>query len=275
MNDSNSITEFPSPDIKKSDRFPYCEATGKACFLCENEHATRNVGVSNECTACVPSVTLPKSAQRVLEHMASHILFDSSVNRRAKPCGLCLRTSPLCAYYLKRGKGAGASEQVDPAKSVCANKIPFAYAIAAISTSSSPSSNVPLRCPICPTAAPCVWRYNLSYHMRSKHPAISLQPYESLWQITNVEKSQLKEIWNNRHKHKKTRKSKKKNAPGLIISEAHSSCLTLRDVNDDMDADMSDTVILGGVIPEAEDLSSSEDEDGEDLLIFIGVPSIC
>lgn len=38
---------------------------------------------------------------------------------------------------------------------------------------------------------------------------------------------------------------------------------------------MSDTVILGGVIPEAEDLSSSEDEDGEDLLIFIGVPSIC
>jgi hypothetical protein len=31
-----------------------------------------------------------------------------------------------------------------------------------------------------------------------------------------------------------------------------------------MDADMSDTEILGGVIPEAEDSSSSEDEDGKD-----------
>jgi hypothetical protein len=44
-------------------------------------------------------------------------------------------------------------------------KIPFAYAVAATSTPSSPSSNVPMRCPICPAAAPCVWRYNLFYHM--------------------------------------------------------------------------------------------------------------
>jgi hypothetical protein len=31
-----------------------------------------------------------------------------------------------------------------------------------------------------------------------------------------------------------------------------------------MDADLSDMEILGGMIPEAEDSSSSEDEDGED-----------
>jgi hypothetical protein len=170
---------------------------------------------------------LPKQAPRILEHMAAHILFDPSIDNSTEPCGLCLRPSPLCVYHLKRGKGFGASEQVDYAKSTCVRKIPFAYAVAAISTASSPSSNVPIRCPICPTAAPCVWHYNLSRHMRSKHPAISLTPHESLWQIKNVERSQLKEIWTNRHKQKKKRKSKTTGELGLIISEAHSSCLAL------------------------------------------------
>jgi hypothetical protein len=66
--------------------------------------------------------------------------------------------------------------------------------------------------------------------MQSKHPAISITPYNTLWQITNAEKSLLKEIWNNRHKQKKARKSRKKNSSGLEISEAHSSRLALRRV---------------------------------------------
>jgi hypothetical protein len=99
--------------------------------------------------------------------------------------------------------------------------------VAAISMASSPLSNVPMHCLICPIAAPCIWRYNLAYHMRSKHPAVSSAPHESSWQISNAEKGQLKELWNNCHKHKKTHKSKKSNAPGLVISEAHSSRLAL------------------------------------------------
>jgi hypothetical protein len=67
--------------------------------------------------------------------------------------------------------------------------------------------------------------------MRSKHPAISKTPYENLWQISNAEKSLLKEVWANRHKEKKSRKSKIKNMPGLVISEAHSSRLALRQVD--------------------------------------------
>src|ERR1019366_3194000 len=119
-------------------------------------------------------------------------------------------------------------EQVDYAQATCTRKMPFAYAVAATSTASSPSSNVPIRCPICPTAAPCVWRYNLSHHMRSKHPAISPTAHQSLWQITNAEKCLIKEVWANRHKRKKMRKPKGNGASGLIISEAHSSCLTFR-----------------------------------------------
>lgn len=85
------------------------------------------------------------------------------------------------------------------------------------STSSSPSSNVPLRCPICPIAEPCVWRYNLAHHMRAKHPTISLKLYEPLWQLTNTERQLLKEIGENRHKERKMRKSRKNQSSSLII----------------------------------------------------------
>ena len=180
---------------------------------------------------CTPSVALPKQAPRILEHMAAHILFDPRTKRSDEPCGLCLRPSPLCKFYLKKGKGAGASEQIDFAKSTCANKVHFSYAVANSSTASSPSSNVPLRCPICPTAEPCIWRYNLAHHMRAKHPTISIPPHELLWKITNAEQHLLKEIWDNRHRLKKSRKSKKNQASSLTISEAHSSWLTLRFVH--------------------------------------------
>lgn len=211
--------------------FPLTSLQGKACFLCEDEHATRNLITAYECTACTPSVALPKQAQRVLEHMAAHILFDSSVERSSEPCGLCLRPTPVCVFHLKKGKGTGASEQVDFAKSACAKQIPFSYAVAAVSAPSSPSSNVPMHCPICPIIAPCVWRYNLPYHMRSKHPAISIMPYESLWLISNAEKCLIKEIWTSRHRQKKSRNSKNASDSGLVVSEAHSSCLVLRQVN--------------------------------------------
>ena len=69
--------------------------------------------------------------------MAAHILFDAGIKRSNEPCGLCLRPSPLCKFYLKKGKGAGASDQIDFAKSTCANKIHFSYAVASSSTSSS------------------------------------------------------------------------------------------------------------------------------------------
>jgi hypothetical protein len=185
--------------------------------------------IANECTTCSPSVILPKHAPRTLEHMAAHILFDANIKRSDEPCGLCLRPSPHCAFYLKRGKGAGTSEQVDFEKSKCTNKMHFSYSVASLSTPSSPSSNVPLRCPICPASEPCVWRYNLAHHMRAKHPAIiSLALHEPLWQLTRTETHLIKEIWHNRHKLKKTRRSKNDKSVSLVVSEAHSSRLALR-----------------------------------------------
>ena len=54
-------------------------STGKACFLCKNDHATCNFAVANECTNCSPAVALPKQAPCILEHMAAHILFNSGI----------------------------------------------------------------------------------------------------------------------------------------------------------------------------------------------------
>jgi hypothetical protein len=261
---------------------PLIISTGKACFLCEDEHATRNFAVANECTNCSPAVALPKQAPRILEHMAAHILFDSGIKRSDEPCGLCLRPSPLCKFYLKKRKGAATSEQIDFAKSTCANKLNFSYAVASTSTSSSPSSNVPIRCPVCPTAEPCPWRYNLLHHMRAKHPTISLTPYESAWQITHTEKRLLKEVWENRHKEKKARRSKKDKSTSLIILEVHSSRLALRyvfqihsvaeyslvkrDVAEDDRSDedeYEDRVDLGSDLPEGIE-RDPEDPEGEE-----------
>lgn len=65
--------------------------------------------------------------------------------------------------------------------------------------------------------------------MKSRHREISnLVPYEHLWKISEAEKAQLKAIWNDRHKEKRSRKSRKAGGDSLIISEAHSSRLVFR-----------------------------------------------
>ncbi|KAF8054223.1 hypothetical protein FPV67DRAFT_1763516 [Lyophyllum atratum] len=222
----------PIPEMRRSERIPYREPGGKACFLVEDDSTERNLATDNICTTCHPEVPLPKSGPRILEHMAAHLYFDDPmIDRSTEPCGLCLRPAPLCVFYLKKGRGAGASEQVDLAKSTCPNKVSFSYAVAAESAPTSPCSNVPLRCPVCPATATAVWRYNLLHHMRNKHPTVSLRPYESMYMISNSEKVQLKQIWLNRKKSKVSRKRKGKQVE-LAISEAHSSRLALQSGNE-------------------------------------------
>jgi hypothetical protein len=206
-----------------------CPSTGKACFLTEHDGKECELinATDKNCTNCTPSVQLPKSGQRVLEHMGAHILFDSSVDPTLKPCGLCLRPSPLCAFYLKKTKGGHGSNQINARRSTCANMTKFSYGIAAISTSSSPCSNIPIRCHHCPESAPAVWRYNIKAHIMKKHPYVPISEYRDSCQITQAERTQMKGIWNNRHRSKKTRKGKRSKRP-LVISEAHSSRLILR-----------------------------------------------
>jgi hypothetical protein len=84
----------------------------------------------------------------VLEHIGAHLLFDTSLDTSLELCGLCFRPSPPCIFYLRKGKGPGTSQQVDIQKSHCPNLIKaFSYHSAAVESSNSPCTNVPLICP--------------------------------------------------------------------------------------------------------------------------------
>ncbi|KAF8874101.1 hypothetical protein CPB84DRAFT_1817928 [Gymnopilus junonius] len=186
---------------------------GKACFLTEDDIAERNFRREKECPICVPTVDFSgASAHRVLEHNAGHILFDQHVNVANQPCGLCLRPVPACSFYLKKGKGEKTTMQMDVKKSMCANKLGFQYQTAMESTKSTPCSNAPIPCPLCPKSALAIWQYNLRYHLKDAHRVDNLEPHSHLSTITHIKK----------HPRRSTKDS------ALVISEAHSTHLTLR-----------------------------------------------
>ena len=112
---------------------------------------------TSDCPRCSPTITLNLSqGQRVLEHIGSHILYDLVVIQSIEPlCGLCHRPSQLCQFYLEKGRGANGNLRIDQKTSKrCPVKMNYSYGIAAESTASSPCSNVPIHCPICPKPTP-------------------------------------------------------------------------------------------------------------------------
>lgn len=198
---------------------------GNACFLCEDDRDFTNIAGSTsiECERCIPTPVLDVSqSQRVIEHMSAHILRDPSVKSLDEPCGLCLRPYPLCKFYLKKTKGASGGLTVDKKRSECKYSIKFYYHTASKTTSSSPCSNVPLVCPLCPKSSPAVWKYNLRAHFVRCHPAhVSKKQYSVLWEIRAFERQEMDKIWSRRHK----QVQKSCNEPGqqLVISESHIS----------------------------------------------------
>lgn len=211
-------------DVIATSKLILLVSAGKACFACEDEGKEKEVFSKKQCPYC--QIDLPKSGQGVLKHMAAHILFDPSIKSKNDPCGLCLRYSE-CSFYLSKGKGADASPKVNERESRCPNLIHFNYSTATTSTASSPCSNVPLTCKECPTGAPAVWRYNFLEHLKARHPHVHPTTYKSVWTIGNAEKASLKKVWDDRLVVKKKRASKKDKAAALVISDAHSSRLTL------------------------------------------------
>ena len=217
---------------------PRTRADQGACFVCEDEDTNRSPDSLSDyqCPVCtMPIVPFdPKKAPTALAHIGAHILHDAKVRRSQQPCGLCLRPSPLCRWYLKRSASGIDGITVDYSKSECANKIHFHYHPASISTKASPCSNVPLRCPVCfqlDRNAPAVWRYNLKAHLEDRHPTTSLDRYKNLWNIGPSESHDLKQIYNNRGivPAERNGKNKKKLArTQLKISEAQSMHLALQ-----------------------------------------------
>ena len=86
---------------------------------------------------------------------------------------------------------------------------------------SSTSSNLPIQCPICPSADPAVWKYLLKAHFNSKHKTLAAAgKYNHLWKLSNFEIGEMKRIWAKRAMvtARQTRKSK---LPPLVVLEDH------------------------------------------------------
>ncbi|KAI9433400.1 hypothetical protein H4582DRAFT_1819930 [Lactarius indigo] len=211
------------PQTEPTDRFPYREGSGMACFVAETIYEVRELS-SHECPACEPPVQLDAvNGQRVLAHIGSHVLHDPTLDKSGEPCGLCLRPANTCAIYLTKRSGRNYQWTLNYGGIVpCPNATNFSYSTAMVSSESSPCSNVPLRCPYCPDGSPAVWRYNMRPHFQLRHQGVDATKHEDLWKITAEEANAMAKIWENRHKQPKRRGKGRKKVP-LKLSEAHSS----------------------------------------------------
>ena len=204
----------------------YC-CTENAAFLCETAGGERSIdsltSESNKCAHCRPPVSWdPRKPQKVLEHVAQHILFDKSLDHSLEPCGFCLRPSPSCVFVLRKGKGTGSSCQVDEKRSRCPNFRQFAYRSASTESKNSPCTNVPMVCPLCPSIEPAVWKYNMEQHFAVRHSIESYRQHFPDISITSTEQAALYKKWMDRHRTRKS-KSTKSGAPPLVISEQHTT----------------------------------------------------
>ncbi|KAF8262084.1 hypothetical protein EI94DRAFT_1603809 [Lactarius quietus] len=178
----------------------------------------------HECPACTPPVQLDTSnGQRVLAHIASHILHDLTINKSQEPCGLCLRPAALCTIYLTRRSGWNYQWALKYGGiAPCPNATNFSYSAAMVSSDSSPCSNVPLQCPYCSDGSPAVWRYNMRLHFQHRHPGVDTAKHQDLWKIMPEEATAMKQIWGDRHRQRRPRGKGKSKVP-LKVSDAHSS----------------------------------------------------
>ena len=140
--------------------------------------------------------------------MAAHIQYDPTISPTQALCGFCLRPSPLCQIFLKKRTGRQGTYQIDYTRSNCPNLSTnqrLRYNQAAKSTSTSPCSNVPIVCPLCPDHSAAVWTYFLELHFATCHK-LRPQNFPIRYEVSASEKTALKEIWNNRFKKEKRRK---------------------------------------------------------------------
>ena len=196
--------------------------------MCSDNKDFEDIGTSN-CPRCSPGVPLDLShGQRVLEHIGAHVLHDPNLDRSMPLCGLCLRPSPFCQFFLKKGKGAHASLTINQAASKgCLIKLKYSYGIASESTTSSPCSNVPIHCPLCPKLDAAIWRYFFKVHFQQKHPNAPFAQYENIWKLTTFKLTEMKRIWVNRMK-VTVKRTKKTKVPPLTISEDHRAQIPAR-----------------------------------------------
>ena len=201
-------------------------------FVCEVEVDERPItgsesAQSSHCPVCRPAIPWDISKpHKILEHVAAHILFDNTLDTTKDLCGLCMRPSPLCSFYLRKGKGVGSAPQIDERVSRCPNFMgKLFYSAAATERTNSPSTNVPVTCPLCPSTSAAVWKYNMKSHLMRIHPSTKGCDLPKEYVISESERAALKILWEKRHTTSHRLRRRNVTSKALAISEVHSSRL--------------------------------------------------
>ena len=162
----------------------------------------RVVGDGSDCCPhCRPSFSWNRlKIHDLLLHIRAHLLFDTSLDPTLQLCGLCFQPSPLCIFFLRKGKGTGSSSQIDMRTSRCPNLVVFSYLSAAKEATNSPCTNVPVICSLCPSTLSAVWKYNIKAHFEKFHTPTAYRTYSANFVISESEREGLKKIWNSRFK---------------------------------------------------------------------------
>ncbi|KAF8992315.1 hypothetical protein BDQ17DRAFT_1254088 [Cyathus striatus] len=53
----------------------------------------------------------------------------------------------------------------------------FSYHVAIESSASSPCSNVPMSCPVCPKEDSAIWKYSMKQHFEDKYKSLNISSY--------------------------------------------------------------------------------------------------
>ncbi|KIK78312.1 hypothetical protein PAXRUDRAFT_78871, partial [Paxillus rubicundulus Ve08.2h10] len=128
-----------------------------------------------ECPVCEKTV----KHKALRSHMGGHILqaqmgiSEDDINvpvSMVDPCGFCGQSGhPV--WLVKEGR----KRTFQPSSS-CPFSIIFSIGAAANSMKTSPSTNAPIRCPLCPSSSSdcsTVWKYNMAHHISTVHSGLN------------------------------------------------------------------------------------------------------
>jgi hypothetical protein len=193
-----------------SGNFPYHSEDGSELFILSGSESGKpdlgQVPRQQEsddvvvCDLCARGV----KTDEMRHHTSAHVFFDESwlaETRPAFPCGYCGTRSAVpftsaatmvagCPTGLVKGRG-GSYKPTGTCKLIGTPK--YAHKAALTSTTSGPSTNVPLKCPKCPDRPGVfVFKYSMPKHYALEHRSHTMPPE---FAVSDQEKAFLKSLW--------------------------------------------------------------------------------
>ncbi len=156
LNSSKAIECPYSPTISELVSFRPASATN-------NKLQSTSKLKKNKCL--VPGCNLYVEEKKMLQHVSGHIVREE-LPSNSQRCGFC---GKYCIIALVKTSGDGKNTTLGPA-SDCLYAVPLKLAWMKKFTAANPSTNHPMKCPLCPpTSIHFYWSYNMVSHVKEMH----------------------------------------------------------------------------------------------------------